>query len=87
MKTDNPWLHRYAIFVASLALIAIVAGAIFTSLARPIAATPAASINPAFEFWHSIIGSAALALMLGLVIAIRSPLGWIGFFAGVLDAA
>ncbi|MGA2212671.1 MAG: hypothetical protein ABSH31_05295 [Bryobacteraceae bacterium] len=86
MKTDNPWLHRYAIFVASVALIAIVAGAIFTSLAGPIAATPAASINPAFEFWHSIIGSAAVLLMLGLAIGIRSQLAWIGFAAAVLDA-
>ncbi len=87
MKTESPWLHRYAIFVALVALIAIAAGAIFTSLARPIAATPAASINPAFEFWHSIIGSAALAFMLGLAIGIRSQLGWIGFSAAVLDAA
>jgi heme A synthase len=87
MKTESPWLHRYAIFVALVAFIAIVAGAIVTSLARPIAATPAASINPAFELWHSIIGSAALALMLGLVIGIRTPFGWVGFSAAVLGAA
>ena len=37
MKPDNPWLHRYAIFVALCALIAIAAGAIVTSLERPIA--------------------------------------------------
>jgi hypothetical protein len=87
MKTESPWLHRFAILVAAVALIAIAAGAVVTSLERPIAATPAASINPAFEFWHSIIGSAALALMLALVIGVRSPLGWIGFSAAVLDAA
>jgi heme A synthase len=80
-------LHRYAILVALCALIAIATGAIVTSLVRPIAATPAASINPAFEFWHSIIGSAALVFMLGLVIGIRSQLGWIGFSAAVLGAA
>jgi heme A synthase len=84
---SSPWLHRYAILVALCALVAIATGAIVTSLVRPIAATPAASINPAFEFWHSIIGSAALVFMLGLVIGIRSQLGWIGFSAAVLGAA
>ncbi len=87
MKTESPWLHRYAIFVALVALVAIAAGAVVTSLERPIAAAPAAHINPAFEFWHSIIGSAAVLLVLGLGIAHRSQLGWIGFGAAVLDAA
>ncbi len=87
MKTESPWLRRLAVLVAVIALIAIAAGAIVTSLERPIAATPAASIDPAFELWHSIFGSAALALMLGLAIGIRSPLGWIGLSAAVLDAA
>jgi len=86
MKTESPWLHRGAIFVAFVALIAIIAGAVVTSLERPIAATPAAHIDPAFEFWHSIIGSAAVLFMLGLAIAHRSQPGWIGFAAGVLDA-
>ncbi len=87
MNTENPWLHRSAILVALIALIAIAAGAVVTSLERPIAAVPAAHINPAFELWHSIIGSAAVVFMLGLAIGIRSRLGWIGFAAGVLDAA
>jgi heme A synthase len=86
MKTESPWLHRYAIFVAVVALIAIAAGAVVTSLVRPIAATPAAHIDPAFELWHSIIGSAAVLFMLGLAIAHRSRLAWIGFAAAVLDA-
>lgn len=85
MKTENPWLHRYAIVVAAVALIAIAAGAVVTSLERPIAGTPAA-INPGFELWHSIIGSAAVVLMLGLALGIRSQLGWIGFAAGALEA-
>jgi hypothetical protein len=86
MKTESPWLHRYAIFVAFIALIAIAAGAVVTSLVRPIAATPAAHIDPAFELWHSILGSAVVALMLGLAIAHRSQLAWIGFAAVLLDA-
>ncbi len=86
MKIESPWLHRYAIFVAFVALVAIAAGAVVTSLERPIAEAPAAHINPVFEFWHSIIGTAAVLLMLGLAIACRSRLGWIGFAAAVLDA-
>jgi heme A synthase len=85
MKTESPWLHRYAIFVALVALIAIAAGAIVTSLERPIAVTPSASINPAFEFWHHMAGGVAVVLMLGLAIGLSSQLGWIGMGAGILD--
>jgi heme A synthase len=86
MKTDTPWLHRYAIFVALFAVIAIVAGALVTSLERPIAATPAtAAINPAFEFWHHMAGGVTVVLMLGLAIGLSTQLGWIGLGAGILD--
>ena len=71
MKTDTTWLHRSAILVAFCALIAIAAGAIVTSLYRPIAANGAISINPAFEFWHHIVGGVAVVLMLALAIALR----------------
>jgi heme A synthase len=87
MKTDSPWLHRYAIFVAFCALIVIAVGAVVTSLERPIAANSAVSIDPAFEFWHSIAGGAAVVLALGLAIGLRTRFGWIGFAAGALDAA
>jgi heme A synthase len=79
------WIHRFAILVAFVALIAIVAGAIVTSLERPIAATPAASINPAFEFWHAIIGGASFVLALALALGSSSAFGWIAVGAGVLD--
>jgi len=86
MKTENPWLHRYAILVALFALLAIVTGAIVTSLERPIAVTPAApAIDPAFEFWHHMAGGAVVVLMLILALALRGPLGWIGLGAGILD--
>jgi len=87
MKTESLWLHRFATFVAFAALMAIAAGAIVTSLERPIATNAAVSINPAFELWHSILGSAAVLFALGLAIALRSPLGWIALAAGVFDAA
>jgi len=86
MKPDNPWLHRYAIFVALCALIAIAAGAIVTSLERPIAANSAISKNPAFEYWHQIAGGVAVVLMLGLAIAVRSQFAWFGLAAGIVDA-
>ena len=86
MKTNSPWLHRYAIFVAIFALIAIAAGAVVTSLERPIAATPLATINPAFEFWHHMIGGVTVVFMVGLAFGFSGPFGWIAFAVGVLDA-
>ncbi len=85
MKTDSPWLHRFAIFVGLCALIAIAAGAIVTSLERPIATNAVVSINPALEFWHSIAGGIAVTLALGLAIGLRTQFGWIGLAAGILD--
>ena len=87
MKTENPWLYRYAIFVAFVALIAIVVGAIVTSLERPIAANAVVSINPAFEFWHHMIGGLAVVLALGLAIWLRSEAGWIALVAGLIEGS
>jgi heme A synthase len=93
MRTENPWLYRYAIFVALFALFAIAAGAVVTSLERPIAASPAASIDPAFEFWHHMAGGTALLFMFGLALgsaAAKTPasqFGWIGLAAGLITGA
>jgi heme A synthase len=84
MKAES-WLHRYAIFVAFCALLAIAAGAVVTSLERPLAGNPAAQIDPRFESWHHMIGGVAVVLMLGLAIALRSQFGWIGLAAGIVD--
>ena len=89
MKTESsPWLHRYAIFVALCAMLAIAAGAVVTSLLRPIAgpiaARPAAAAS--FEFWHHMTGGITVVLMLGLAIGLSTRLGWIGLGAGILDA-
>ena len=85
MKIESRWLQRFVILVGLFALVAIILGAIVTSLERPIAATPASSINPAFEFWHHMAGGVTVLLMLGLAIGLSSPLGWIGLAAGILD--
>jgi heme A synthase len=88
MKAENPWLHRSAIFLALCALLAIVLGAVVTSLERPIAANPApetAAAAATFEFWHHMAGGVAVVLMLGLAIGVRSQFGWIGLVAGILD--
>jgi len=90
MKTENPWLHRYAIFVAFCALIAILLGAVVTSLERPIAGPIAEVQNSAaaaasFEVWHHMAGGIVVVLMLGLALGFRGQLGWIGLGAGILD--
>src|SRR5580698_2736405 len=87
MKTESPWLHRYAIFVAFCALIAIVLGAIVTSLERPIATNAAVSINPALESSHHMIAGVVVILVLGLALGFRRPFGWIALVAGLLDAS
>lgn len=87
MKNNDSWLHGFAIFAALCALIAILLGAVVTSLERPIAANSAASINPAFEFWHSIAGGVVLTLVLGLALLLRTQFGWIALAAGLVDGA
>lgn len=88
MKTESTWLHPYAVFVALLALIAVGAGALVTSLQRPIAGPiavgPPALISSA-QFWHHMLGGVAIVLVLGLAIGFRGQLGWIGLAAGILD--
>ena len=96
MKTSNPWLHRFAIFVALVALLAIVLGAVVTSLERPIAANPApgtAAAAATFEFWHHMAGGVAVVLMLGLALGLAGgkahkqaiQFGWIGLVIGLID--
>lgn len=90
MKSNHPLIHRSALLVALVALIAIVLGAVVTSFERPIASTPAAHLPPvalSFEFWHTVAGGAAVVLMLGLAFAAASRLAWIGLAAAVLDGA
>ncbi len=90
MKSNHALIHRSALFVALVALIAIVLGAVVTSLERPIASTPSAHLPPialSFELWHTVAGGAAVVLMLGLAFAAGSRLAWIGLAAAVLDGA
>ncbi len=79
-----------SILAALCALIAIVLGAIVTSLERPIAVTPGAQVPAvamSIEFWHQIIGALALVLMLVLAPKFRGEFGWIGLAAALIDAA
>ena len=96
MKTE-PWLYRCAIFAACCTLIAIIFGAIVTSLQRPIAETPAA-INPAaptFESWHVALGTLAAVMAIALAVwlaAAKRPkqvvqLGWIALAVGLVESA
>jgi heme A synthase len=79
----------FALFTALVALIAIVLGAVVTSLIRPIAATtasmPAAAAS--FVFWHHMVAGIAVVLMLGLAIALRLQFAWLGLAAGIIDAS
>ena len=89
MKTENPWLHRYAIFVAFVALLAIAAGALLTSLEHPLAPrTLLVYFDPAAYrsgVWHHMIGGVAVVLALGLAIWLRSQAGWIALLAALIE--
>ena len=84
MKTDSPWLHRYAILVALCALIAIILGAIVTSLERPIAATlQPSSRRSSFEFWHNMAGGVAVVLDAWPGDWTSTQFGWIALAPGI----
>ena len=65
MKTESPWLHRYAIFVAFCALIAIILGAIETSLERPIAPNCGNLHQPCLRISHHMIAGVAVIVVFG----------------------
>jgi heme A synthase len=67
----NVWLHRYSIFVAFCVLLVLIAGAIVTSLERPIEPVPSAPTTPlaiSFEHWHSWGAVFAGVLLAGLAV-------------------
>ena len=89
-------LHRYAVLVALFALAAIVAGAVVTSIERPIsAATAAVNASAAFQVWHRTIASIAGVLMAGLALWLAlgklqkelRALGWLVLAGAAVEAA
>ena len=71
MSDDRASLHRYSIFVAFCALLVLIAGAIVTSLERPISPVPSAPTTPAalaFESWHRLGAVFVAVLIAGLAV-------------------
>jgi len=90
MKNKVVWLHWFALFIALIALAAIVLGAVVTSLERPIATAPSAQIPAAalaFEFWHRIAGGVSVVLMLPLAFLIRTRQAWSALACGIIAAS
>ena len=88
MKTEDAWLHRYSILVAFFVLLVLIAGAIVTSLERPISPVPSAPTTPAaisFESWHRFGAMFVAFLIAGLAVWLAKvskdsrlrQLGWI----------
>jgi cytochrome c oxidase assembly protein subunit 15 len=66
---EGAWLHRYSIFVAFCVLLVLMAGAVVTSLERPISPVPSAPTTPlamSFESWHRLGSIFAGVLIAGL---------------------
>lgn len=66
--TNNTGLHRFALLTALFALAAIVAGAVVTSIERPIQATAAVTASSTFLAWHQVIASLAVLLSAALAV-------------------
>ena len=58
----NTGLHRFALLTALVALGAIVAGAVVTSIERPLASNAAAASSATVQAWHQIIAGLAVVL-------------------------
>lgn len=94
--TDNPWLHRYAIFVAFATFLLIIAGALVTSndagLSVPDWPTsfgtfrmPRMVGGVKFEHGHRMIAGTVgiLTLLLALWMWVREPRRWVRRLGGV----
>jgi heme A synthase len=71
MSDEGAWLHRYSIVVASFALLVIIAGALVTSLERPISPVPSAPSTPAaisVESSHRLGAILVSVLVAGLAV-------------------
>jgi heme A synthase len=71
MSDEDAWLHRYSILVAFCALLVLIAGAIVTSLERPISPVPSTPTTPAaisFESWHRLGAIFVVVLVAGLAV-------------------
>jgi len=88
MNNEDAWLHRYSILVAYCVLLVLIAGAVVTSLERPISPVPSAPSTPvaiSFESWHRLGAIFVAVLIAGLAVWLARAgkdhrlrqLGWI----------
>lgn len=71
MNNEGVWLHRYSVFVAFCVLLVLVAGAVVTSLERPISPVPSTPTTPAamsYESWHRVGALFVAVLVAGLAV-------------------
>jgi heme A synthase len=96
MSDENAWLHRCSILVAVCVLLVLIAGAVVTSLERPISPVPSMPTAPAavsLESWHRLGALFVAVLIAGLAIwfarASKDPqlrqAGWIGLSIFVVE--
>src|ERR1700722_4756384 len=96
MTDERAWLHRYSILVAFCTLLVVIAGAIVTSLERPISPVPSIPTTPtavSFESWHRLgalfVGILIAGLAVWIARASKDPqlrqVGWIGLSIFVVE--
>lgn len=98
MTDRGVWLHRYSVLVAFCALLVLIAGAIVTSLERPISPVPSAPTTPTaitFESWHRLGAIFVAVLVAGLAVWFARAsgdtqlrqVGWLVLSIFVVEAA
>src|SRR5580658_298773 len=98
MSDEDAWLHRYSILVSFCVLLVVIAGAIVTSLERPISPVPSAPTTPtaiSFEYWHHLGAVFVAVLIAGLALwlgrSTKYPqlrqVGWIVLSIFVVEGA
>jgi heme A synthase len=97
MSDKRAWLHRYSILVAFCVLLVLIAGAVVTSLERPISPVPTAPTTPlamSFESWHRLGAVFVAVLIAGLAVWLARAskdsqlrqFGWIVLSVFVVEA-
>ena len=98
MGNEDVRLHRYSMLVAFCVLLVLIAGAIVTSLERPISPVPSMPTTPAavsFESWHRLGALFVAVLIAGLAVWLGKAskdsglrqLGWIVLSIFVVEGA
>lgn len=85
----NPWLHRFAVFVAVLGFVVIGLGAYLTSTIRPLPGSDQGTMGtaPGLEQLHLVVAGLTVISTIALAIWVRTTAGWIALAVMLAEGA